>query len=198
MLTIRNTAPENFPESVTINGETFPLYYTIAPQYAEAWAFMLVDGMPIATISMLYGNIYQFSLERAEAMLKSFRKNDNKLCFHYASPYSIFDRPATEQVSGEGAYNEALDCFSMDIVSDPAFTVEVYTTTLDLEDVDSPSKLCKKVIHSLFISNDKDIRYSVFDKETIKAVIATYNNRVHTTRRITSDSHGLPFDLTGE
>jgi hypothetical protein len=198
MLAIKNTAPENFPESVTINGETFPLYYTIVRQYAQSWAYMLVDGTPIATISMLYGKIYQHSLERAEAMLKSFRKNDNKLCLHYESAYSVFDHPSLEQASTEGAYNDALDCFSVDMVSDPAFTVEVYFTSLDFEDVDSPSKLSTKTVYSLFISNDKDIRYSVFDKATIKAVVATYNKRVHTTRRITPDSHGLPFDLTGE
>ncbi len=192
---IVHNAPATFPSSVIIAGEAFPLYYTISPRHSSSWAYVLVDGVPTATIDLYRGDIYKHSVDCAERVLNSYQENDKKWLAYYPKAFGVFDSIGVDTPSPEDAYDNVNAEFTLSMIDEPSFSVDVYKTDIK-HDENNRSKTHSHV--TLFVSNENDAHFVIYDKALIKEVIARYNKRVHTTRRITSDTHHISAELTGE
>jgi len=191
-----NSVPAGFPSTMTIGGEEFPLYFTISPHHSHSWAYVMVDDLPTATIQFFYKKPYKHSIERAEAIIKSLRKNDHKLFCHHPISFGIFDKVGIETPSLEGAYDERHDNFDLAMIDDASVKVDVYSTAF--KDVHPERGVVWRHINHLFVTNEDDINFVIFDKAMMKEIIARYNVRKEEPNKIRSDSHKLPADMTGE
>ena len=188
IMDLQHNAPTNCPTTVTVSGETFPLFYSIQHKYAGAWAFMLVDGLPIATIAMEYGKILRSSIERAERILKSFRENDSKWLVYFPNAYGVFEAISPDTPAPEGYFNAYDKSFTLDLISDPQYHVEVYSTDIYYRDNGSLKTIR---IPSLSVTNENDAHFTIFDRELINAVITQYDKRCPNKISSTSVMHGL-------
>tara|TARA_Y100001936_G_C15959625_1_gene604860 strand:- start:184 stop:768 length:585 start_codon:yes stop_codon:yes gene_type:complete len=172
-----HNAPESHPRQLEIEGEIFPLYYTIAPRYSHSWAYLMVDGMPIVIIDMLYGKIYQHSIERANLAVKNFRQNDKKWSIYYPNAFSFFDNVGIEESAPPHAFDVEHKELSPDIAEDLSFKLVQYSIDIYYEAETSEAFNTKQIgrkvrsqIERISVEKDDCAVFTVFDPELIEAL----------------------------
>jgi len=185
------------PKNVTVSGEVFELYYTVSASHSRSWAFMMVDGFPLISIDMIYKQIYQHSIERAEMALKSFRENNHQWFYYPDTAYGTFESVDIDSPAPKGLYDEPMPLFKMEMVDNPAFKVEIYTTDIFHQEEPNKKGNWSRFTHA-FVTNEDGISFVLFDEGLIKEALLRFNQRKRTPSKITSVSHGVSPELTGE
>lgn len=135
--------------------------------------------LPIA-VDYSYGAVVEDSRQQAEAVLRSFERNDGKFAFYPTRYYSMFDPARATTPPPAGHYNQPEPEWSLDEISNGTYKVEAY---------------CIEKRPSLALLNSQgELVFEVVDRELMRDIIVRHNAlETRHFEKINADNSGFEF-----
>lgn len=185
--------PSGMSPTLAVGDDTLMLHFPISGAASHRWAHLLLgDGVPVATLDLWDTTPFRHSLERVQATVASYRKNNGAYSQFFYPAFGVFDHVATDTPSPDGAYRIP-DTFSVADASLPSTTLDFYTTEIPyVDEYQHPRKRYATTLHMVTTHHGEERAFTVYCPRLIREAITRHNQRTGQCRPITPESHNLP------